>query len=321
MRYKLSISVFAVVGSILSLIQLKVPKPMLLAERFWRGAGLIEVFIIALYGAYVVYQMQDIKKAPVWRKRIWLIFTVVFFSQLAIGLLGFPKFLMTGKLHFPIPMMILSGPLYRGQLSFMTILFLSTVVLSGPAWCSQLCYFGGLDAWAAKGRTNAKPIKDKMKIKYTVLLVVVAFALLLRWFNFSLPIASILASIFGIGGLAVIVFISRKRNKMFHCVLYCPIGTVVTYLKFINPFRMYIDNKCDGCMKCSMSCKYDALSLQDIRNKKPGLGCTYCGDCLSSCKTFSIRYKFWGLSSEQARNLYLVLTVSLHAIFLALGRI
>jgi ferredoxin-type protein NapH len=43
------------------------------------------------------------------------------------------------------PMMILGGPIYRGQLSVMTILFLSTVILTGPAWCSQLCYFGAFD--------------------------------------------------------------------------------------------------------------------------------------------------------------------------------
>jgi hypothetical protein len=40
---------------------------------------------------------------------------------------------MSGKLHLPVPMMILAGPIYRGHLSVMSILFVSTVVLSGPA--------------------------------------------------------------------------------------------------------------------------------------------------------------------------------------------
>ena len=52
---------------------------------------------------------------------------------------------MTGKLHLPVPMMILAGPIYRGHTSVMSILFLSTLILSGPAWCSHLCYFGAID--------------------------------------------------------------------------------------------------------------------------------------------------------------------------------
>lgn len=321
MKIKLPISVFIFVFIVLSFVQMKVPQPMLLAERFWYRAGWIELFVVALYGSFVAYRMQDIKQTAVWRKRIWLVFTFVFFAQLALGLIGYDKFLMTGKLHFPIPKMILSGPLYRGQLSFMTILFLSTIILSGPAWCSQLCYFGGIDALAARGRSNARAIKHKMPIKYTGLVLVSASALLLRWMQFTLPVATILASIFGIGGLAVIAMISRKRKKMFHCVVYCPIGTLVAFLKFANPFRMTIDKRCDTCMKCSLACQYDALSIQDIRNKRPGLTCTLCGDCIAQCKTVSIQYRLWKLSPTAARNLYLFLTISLHTIFLALGRI
>lgn len=56
-------------------------------------------------------------------------------------------------------MMILAGPIYRGHISVMTILFLSTVVLSGPAWCSHLCYFGAIDNLAASGKTRRGSIK------------------------------------------------------------------------------------------------------------------------------------------------------------------
>jgi ferredoxin-type protein NapH len=50
----------------------------------------------------------------------------------------------------------------------MTILFLSTVLLSGPAWCSYFCYFGALDNAAAQGRPDRKPIKNKWLWKYSL---------------------------------------------------------------------------------------------------------------------------------------------------------
>jgi heterodisulfide reductase subunit A-like polyferredoxin len=74
-------------------------------------------------------------------------------------------------------------------------------------------------------------------------------------------------------------------------------------------------------MNCTRFCKYDALNPQDIKKAKPSITCTLCGDCLAGCHQNSIRYRFLKLRPEQARNLYLVLTVSLHAACLALARI
>ena len=39
---------------------------------------------------------------------------MVFFSQLALGLVGFSRFLMTGALHVPVPAVIVAGPLSAG---------------------------------------------------------------------------------------------------------------------------------------------------------------------------------------------------------------
>ena len=156
---------------------------MLLAERFIKGGGWAEILLISLYGAFVIYKMQDPVNVPKWRKITWTIFSIVFFTQLIIGLSGFEKFLMTGKLHLPIPMMIIGGPIYRGQLSVMTILFLSTVILTGPAWCSQLCYFGAFDNLASGGKTSREILKNKGAIKSTILVLVIAMALILRLLN------------------------------------------------------------------------------------------------------------------------------------------
>jgi ferredoxin-type protein NapH len=320
-KLRLPLAVFLVTAILLSFVQLKVERPMILAERFIKGGGWIEILIIALYGAFVIHKMQNPLNVPQWRKITWTIFSVIFFSQLIIGLSGIDKFLMTGKLHLPIPMMILAGPIYRGQLSVMTILFISTIILTGPAWCSHLCYFGAFDNLASSGKTSREILKYKGAIKSTVLFIVIAMALLFRWFNVPGLISTFIALAFGIIGISVMIFFSMKRKKMVHCVMYCPIGTIVNLFKHINPFRMYIDKSCTLCMNCTKFCKYDALNAIDIKNARPSITCTLCGDCLAGCHHNSIKYKYFNLRPEVARNLYLILTISLHASCIALARI
>ncbi|HEY9114343.1 MAG TPA: 4Fe-4S dicluster domain-containing protein, partial [Bacteroidales bacterium] len=84
---------------------------------------------------------------------------------------------------------------------------------------------------------------------------------------------------------------------------------------------MKIDSNCTECMLCIPKCPYDALSKEDILKKKPGPTCTFCGDCLNSCHGSFIQYKFFKLSPNQARNLFLIVTVTLHAVFIGLARI
>jgi ferredoxin-type protein NapH len=320
-KYRLPVAVFILIFVLLAIVQIKVERPVILAERFIKGGGWAEIFLISVYGAFVIYKMQDPVNVPGWRKITWTIFSVVFFSQLIIGLSGFEKFLMTGKLHLPIPMMIIAGPIYRGQLSVMTILFLSTVILTGPAWCSQLCYFGAFDNLAAGGKSSREILKYKGALKSTILVFVITMALILRLLKVSGLVSTLLALAFGITGIAIMIFFSLRRKKMVHCVMYCPVGTVVNLCKHINPFRMYIDRSCTLCMNCTKFCKYDALNPADIKNGKPSVTCTLCGDCLAGCHHNSIKYKYFSLRPELARNLYLILTISLHASCIALARI
>ena len=319
---RLPAAVFLLVLVLLVPVQLKVERPMLLLERFVDGGGWFQMFLIAAYGALVAHNMQNPKRVQSWRKYTWFAFSMVFFSQLALGLLGFEKFLMSGKLHLPIPMMIVAGPLYRGQTSVMTILFLSTVILSGPAWCSHLCYFGAIDSLSSGRKTRVGPLRNKWALKSTVIFLVVAGALIMRWMEVSVITATWVALGFGLTGLGIILMVSRKQGRMVHCSAYCPVGTVVNLTRFVNPFRMYIDDhSCTDCMACTSVCKYDALRPSDVAARKPGLTCTLCGDCLGSCHSGSLKYRFLKLSPKSARNLFLLITISLHAATMALARI
>ena len=75
----------------------------------------IVLFFIGLYGAFLAYKMSDPKNVARWRIISWSIFSIVFFSQLILGILLSDKFLMTGNLHLPVPALILAGPIYRGH--------------------------------------------------------------------------------------------------------------------------------------------------------------------------------------------------------------
>jgi len=321
-RLVLSISVGIAVAFFLTFIQLKVDNPLLILERFFKGGGWIEIVMIAIYGGIVAWFMYDAQKAARWRQITWLAFSIFFFTQLLLGLIVSDKFLMTGKLHLPIPMMIISGPIYRGQFSVMTILFLSTILLSGPAWCSHFCYFGALDGLGASHSRKRMTLGKKIwKLKLPMLVIIIATAILLRAFKVDTLTATLLAVGFGLIGIIIIFYYSAHRGKMTHCLVWCPIGTVVSGLKFVSPFRFKITDSCTSCMKCTSYCKYDALKQEDILARKPGLTCTLCGDCVTTCHTSSLQYKFFKMSPTASRNLYLGVTITLHAMCMALAKI
>ena len=247
--------------------------------------------------------------------------SIVFFGQLALGIFADPIFLMTGKLHLPIPAVILAGPLYRFEGLFMPILFISTLLLSGPAWCSQLCYFGAFDAWSARGKLERERFPYHKQMRHSVLFLVMLGAILLRIFGASGKIATAFGIAVGVIGLLVMLLFSRKRRKMVHCSSYCPIGALVSFLKYLSPFRVRLTMDCCHCMACTNICRYDALHKEEIEKGKIGYTCTYCGDCLSACKHGAIEYHFPGLRPATAERLWIVVTVVLHTCFLMIARI
>jgi len=313
--------VFLFVALVLSAIHLLLDFQIFSLGRFLEGGAWIEITAISFYGAFLYRKMQKPSQAHFWRKFGWTLFSIVFFGQFLIGIFGFEKFLMTGELHLPVPAMIISGPVYRGEITFMVFLFLSTVVLTGPAWCSHFCYFGGIDNAVAGRKPNSFSWQNKFRVRNMFLILLVLGTIILRIFHMHELYALIGGISIGLTGGLFIVFLSNRSGKMANCVLFCPVGTLVMYLKHINPFRMYIDNSCTKCGLCSSACNYDALTEQDLEKGRPGISCTYCGDCISVCPNASIKYKLFNLKPMQARKVFLFLTVSVHAIFMALAKI
>jgi ferredoxin-type protein NapH len=134
-------------------------------------------------------------------------------------------FLMSGNLHLPVPAMIISGPVYRGSFSVMTLIFLGAILLSGPAWCSQFCYFGAIDSAVAgeAGRFTGQEqdgteehLPPAGNSSCTVAEGIRSRCRDLRW-------AGIIT---GVAGLLIIFFFNAQRKKMIHCTVWCPVGTL-----------------------------------------------------------------------------------------------
>ncbi len=313
---------FIITGLLLTIVHLKVPLTLLLVERFWPTMGWVEILALSIYAAFVVEKMLDKTQTARWRRRIWLLFSVVFFAQLIIGLLGVERFLMTGNLHLPVPAMIAAGPIYRGHNFFMPILFLSTVILVGPAWCSHLCYIGSWDSAASDVKRKPQKLPPwTARVRWGILAFIIAAAIILRLAGVPSLIATILGLTFGLVGVLVMLLWSRKIGVMAHCVVYCPIGLVANWLGKVSPFRVRINDSCTDCGICRMSCKYNALNMTDIKNRKPAISCTLCGDCIGSCEHSSLEYRFWNYKAKAARTVFIVMVVSLHAACLGLARI
>ena len=110
-----SITAFFLTGGLLSWIHVKIDPPLLLLERFWPGWGMLEVLALSVYAAFVTKKMLDVRQAPLWRKRIWLFFSIVFFAQLLFNLFwsitffGFRSpWLAFGKIIILLVLIILS---------------------------------------------------------------------------------------------------------------------------------------------------------------------------------------------------------------------
>lgn len=330
-----SVGAFLLAFGILVPVQLMVDPPGLLLERFLPTGGWLEMLGLSVYAAWLAETMLDPAVSALWRRRVWRMFSAVFFGQLLLGLVGFDRFLMSGTLHLPVPAMIVAGPLYRGSGFFMPILFTATVILVGPAWCSHLCYIGAWDDIAARGlrlvgrggaaksagRRPAAMPPWRRALQTSILFGTVVVALGMRLAGVPWPVALGVGAAFGVVGVVMMATWSRRTGVMTHCTSYCPIGVLSTVMGRINPFRIRIGAGCNECGACALPCRYDALKPEDIARHRPASSCTLCGDCVGRCRDAQIGYRFPGLQPLQARALFIVMVVGLHASFLGVARI
>ncbi len=313
---------FLFTAALLTFVQLNMDPAGLLAERFLHSAGWWEAFLLAVYAGWLSDRLQDVRSIRRLRPKVWLIFSIVFFTQLTLGVFGVEKLLMTGKLHLPVPALIAAGPLYRGGGLFMAILFTASVLLVGPGWCSWLCYIGAWDDRAARALKKPEMLprwRSTLRIGILALVFGVAFAL--GRLGVGGLVATWLASSFGLIGVGLMVVWSRRTGHMTHCTAFCPMGWVATRLGKVSPWRMRIADTCTDCGACTPACRYDALYPDDVLKRVPAEACTLCGDCVSNCPTSSIEYRFPGMDPTRARTVYLAMVCAMHAAWIGVARL
>lgn len=313
---------FLLVGGTLVLATSKTSLQLMLGERLLPGSSLLWITLFALYANVITHHLLTEKHART-RSKIWLFFSAVFFGQLLLGLAGWSVYLMTGTLHLPVPALIVAGPLFRGSGLFMPILLGASLVLVGPAWCSYLCYIGAWDDRMARlGPRKPHSLPSwAPKLRGLILAATVTTPVILRLLNVPLLWAVGAGGIFGLCGVVIMLLWSRRSGTMTHCTVWCPIGMLNNILGRILPWRVRMDDRCTECGACAPACRYNALTLDDIRRRRPGFTCTLCGDCVSRCPHGHLFYAFPGLNPTVTRHIFVTLVVSLHTMFLAIARI
>lgn len=137
-----------------------------------------------------------------------------FFLQFLLGVTVAPSLLMTGKLHIPVPFMMISGPVYREEGFFMLALFSVSVLMAGSSWCSHLCYFGVWDCLAAaSSRRKGHPVpggKQACDWRWFSLAAAVGIPLLLSvW---GVPLGYALAAAFAVALTAPFAWKKSSEN-------------------------------------------------------------------------------------------------------------
>ncbi|CAK7017991.1 MAG: hypothetical protein DELT_02320 [Desulfovibrio sp.] len=316
----------AFIVTFLALYGLRAGRPdVLLLERIFPAWGGIQIFLLSWYAGYIAGKLNTPRTSRKMRTTAWLIFTLVFFGQLGLGLSGVLGSALSGTPHITIPGFILFAPAYRGTFSMMPFLVLAATLLAGSAWCSMLCYFGSIEAVAA----TRKPVKKappflRATIRYgriSVLLIGLAAAFILRLTGVSTEKTLILVAIFAVCSLVLMLFASRKYTGMVHCTAFCPLGIAVNLLGRLSPWRIRIDTeRCDGCGACEKACGYRALDVAHRAKGGAGITCSLCRDCIGACPHKAIFLKCFALPARVSGNVFTVLVVMLHVVFVAAAR-
>ena len=209
--------IFGLTAGLLLLVRETSPLPVLLADRYLPGSGMLQILVLGIYACFVGHKLLNAAQTGPIRSKIWAFFSVVFFAQILLGLAGMPSMLMTGELHAPVPALILAGPVYRGHGLFMPILYSITVLLVGPAWCSYLCYIGAWDDIASRWNTkNPRPVSKwaTHTLRAMLAMLIVCTAWLLRLSNAPLPVAVGLALGFGLAGVGTMICVSTWKKMI-----------------------------------------------------------------------------------------------------------
>jgi ferredoxin-type protein NapH len=313
------------------------------------GALLVILFMTALF-----FLMMRTGKTYRWRRYFFvalgLLFPVGFIASLVAvrGTMSIPiERMVSGDTPFcymVIPMLILPAAITRTiifpgsilptasnphSIAIMIGLWLALTLVVGKAWCSYVCFFGGIEEGfaALPKRMKIRKLDPRLRlVPWAILLFVVVLSAALfepvycMWLCpfktvTEYPAVHSVTTAIQMGifitlfaGLVVVLpYLTKKRTQ---CAFFCPFGAFQSLFNKINLFEIRFNReKCVDCTLCQTSCPTMALSAESIREGKTLLNCMKCGACVDSCKKSAAVWHLKGtkvaLKPERARLLFL----------------
>lgn len=191
-------------------------------------------------------------------------------------------------------------------------LWLIVTLLVGQAWCSWVCFYGGIDDGFSHIFRKRKIIwfhlPDKLRDFPSALLlfmILVSLGTFLPIFclwicplkittafldpNDSIRKVQLFIYVtLGVLALILIPLLTRKRS---FCGLLCPFGAWQSFFGKINLFRVTIEpEKCTQCQLCLKLCPIFAISPEKLKKHEISSYCNRCGECIDFCPTSAISY-------------------------------
>ena len=319
-------AVFVGLFAALCAVRRYAPVPLLMLERLAPSVGGVQVLLVAWYAGALTGALLDPVRTRKARQGAWRLFCGVFFVQFALGALGLSAFLLSGRLHAPLPAFIVYGPFYREAPSMMLIVAGLAVLLLGSAWCSHLCYFGPLDALAARGRP-LRPLPRFWQVMVVwgrplVLVLGALLAFVLGRLGLSVASAVALALAWGLLSLMIMALVSRRYGGMVHCTAFCPMGLVVSLVARLSPWRLAVQaDRCDQCGACERICAYRAITPASRAQGQSTWRCSLCRDCVGVCHRQAITIKGPYMAPRTAWHVFVGLAGLLHGLFLGVAMV
>jgi ferredoxin len=171
----------------------------------------------------------------------------------------------------------------------------------GQVWCGWICHLGAFQEFLYRKnkfaflKSNRSQIVMKI-IRYALLAALIIQLIITRSNLFCkidpFLVAFNLISVYTIGWILLgLLLISSLFVYRPFCRAACPIGLALGWIKKI-PGASVLDIKsdCSPCRLCISSCDVQAINRVDEAIILDNKDCYLCGDCIESCKKYSIKF-------------------------------
>lgn len=244
--------------------------------------------------------------------------------------------------HLVIPMVIIPGVLTRtiifpgtlvgtfASIGSMLVLWIGATLALGRAWCSWICFYGGLDEGFS--RIGKRPRIKRVGRAWTYLPFALLIAVMLisavslspfycEWLcpfkavteapaitNALVVFQTVLFVTLFLGTVVVLPLLLKRRAQ---CGLFCPFGAFQSFTNAVSAFDVRIDTtKCTKCGLCVRSCPTFSLTEESVSKGRTLMTCTRCGRCVDVCPVQAVSYHVRGTrvgaNPNAARVLFLL---------------